>query len=174
MKGCRRKETKRAMALHTNEGVNIMMKTNDLAEAIIVERTFDAPVGRVWTALTDVNAMRQWYFDLKEFKPEIGCEFDFVVEHEGNTYHHLCKVTEVIPQKKIAYTWRYKGEPGNSLVTFELVPEGNQTRLKLTHTGIETFPKTPVYARKNFEAGWNTIINSELREFVEKPEKEKS
>jgi uncharacterized protein YndB with AHSA1/START domain len=151
-----------------------MIKTNDLAGAIIVERTFDAPIGRVWTALTDVDEMRQWYFDLKEFKPEIGFEFEFVVEHEGNTYHHLCKVTEVIPQKKIAYTWRYKGEPGDSLVTFELFPQGNKTRLKLTHTGIETFPKTAGYARKNFETGWNTIINSELREFVEKPEKEKS
>jgi len=90
-----------------------------------------------------------------------------VVEHEGNTYHHLCKVTEVIPQKKIAYTWRYKGEPGNSLVTFELFPEGNKTRLKLTHTGIETFPETPAYARKNFEAGWTAIIGSELKRFVE-------
>jgi uncharacterized protein YndB with AHSA1/START domain len=88
------------------KGVNIMTKTNDLAEAIIVERTFDAPVGRVWTALTDVNEMRQWYFDLKEFNPEIGFEFEFVVEHEGNNYHHLCKVTEVVPEKKIAYTWR--------------------------------------------------------------------
>ncbi len=62
-----------------------MTKTNDLAEAIVVERTFDAPVGRVWTALTDVNEMRQWYFDLKEFKPEIGSEFEFVVEHEGTS-----------------------------------------------------------------------------------------
>ena len=79
-----------------------MAKTNDLTAALIVERTFNAPVGRVWTALTDVNEMRQWYFDLNEFKPEIGFEFEFVVEHEGNTYHHLCKVTEVIPQEKIA------------------------------------------------------------------------
>jgi uncharacterized protein YndB with AHSA1/START domain len=77
-----------------------MTKTSDSAEAIIVERIFDARVGRVWTVLTDVNEMRQWYFDLKEFKAEIGCEFEFVVEHEGNTYHHLCKVTEVIPQRK--------------------------------------------------------------------------
>jgi uncharacterized protein YndB with AHSA1/START domain len=151
-----------------------MTKTNDLAEAVIVERTFDAPVGRVWTALTDVNEMRRWYFDLKEFKPEIAFEVEFVVEHEGNTYHHLCKVTEVIPEKKIAYTWRYKGEPGDSLVTFELSPEGHKTRLKMTHTGIESFPRTPAYARKNFETGWNTIIDSELRQFVEKPEKRKS
>jgi uncharacterized protein YndB with AHSA1/START domain len=144
-----------------------MNTTSDLTEAVIVERTFNAPAGRVWSALTDVNEMRQWYFDLKEFKPETGFEFEFVVEHEGNAYHHLCKVTEVIPQKRIAYTWRYKGEPGDSLVTFELFPEGDKTRLKVTHTGIETFPKTPAYARENFETGWTTLIDSELRQFVE-------
>jgi uncharacterized protein YndB with AHSA1/START domain len=145
-----------------------MTKTNDLVEAIIVQRTFDAPVGRVWTALTDVNEMRQWYFDLKEFKAEIGSAFEFVVEHEGNSYHHLCEVAEVIPQKKMPYTWLYKGEPGDSLVIFELFPEGNKTRLKLTHTGIETFPQTPAYARKNFEAGWTAIVGSELKQFFER------
>src|SRR5205809_3510372 len=144
-----------------------MSTKGETADAVIVERTLNAPVARVWKALTDVDQMREWYFDLKEFKPEIGFEFEFVVEHEGNTYHHLCKVTEVIPQKKIAYTRRYKGEPGSSLVTFELFPEGNKTRLKLTHTGIETFPKTPAYARKNFEAGWIAIIGSELKQFLE-------
>ena len=144
------------------------------AKAIIVERIFNAPVARVWDALTDVDQMRQWYFDLKEFKPEIGFEFEFVVEHEGNSYHHLCRVTEVVPQKRIAYTWRYKGEPGDSLVTIELSPEGEKTRLKLTHSGIETFPKTPAYARKNFENGWTAIIATELKQFVEKTEKRKS
>ena len=148
-----------------------MTKTNDLAEPIIVERTFDAPVGRVWTALTDVNEMRQWYFDLKEFKPQVGFEFEFMVEHEGNSYHHLCRVTEVVPQEKIAYSWRYKGEPGDSLVTIELSPEGERTRLKLTHSGVETFPKTLAYARKNFEAGWTAIIGTELKQFVEQKQK---
>ena len=136
-------------------------------EAVIIERTLAAPVGKVWKALTDVDQMREWYFDLKEFKPEVGFEFEFVVEHEGNKYHHLCRVTDVIPQKRIAYTWRYKGELGNSLVTIELSQDENKTRLKLTHTGIDTFPKTPAYARKNFEAGWTAIIGTELKKFVE-------
>ena len=148
-----------------------MTKTNDLAEPIIVERTFDAPVGRVWTALTDVNEMRQWYFDLKEFKPQVGFEFEFIVDHEGNSYHHLCRVTEVVPQKKIAYSWRYKGEPGDSLVTIELSPEGEKTHLKLTHSGVETFPRTSAYARKNFEAGWTAIVGTELKQFVEQKQK---
>ena len=140
----------------------------ELGEAIVVERTFNAPVASVWSALTEVDQMREWYFDLKEFKPEVGFEFEFSVEHEGNTYHHLCRVTEVVPQKKIAYTWRYKGEPGNSLVTIELSADGNKTKLRLTHEGLETFPKTPAYARKNFEAGWTAIIGTELKKFVER------
>jgi uncharacterized protein YndB with AHSA1/START domain len=138
------------------------------AEAVVVERTLNAPIARVWKALTDANQMRQWYFDLKEFKPQVGFEFEFLVEHEGNRYHHLCQVTDVVLQKKIAYSWRYKGEPGDSLVTFELFGEGNKTRVKVTHTGIETFPKTPAYARKNFENGWTAIIGTELKQFVEK------
>ena len=151
-----------------------MTVKNELAEPIVINRIFNAPVARVWKALTSADQMREWYFDLKEFKAEVGFEFDFVVEHEGNKYHHLCRVTEVIPEEKIAYTWRYKGEPGDSLVTFELAPEGDNTRLKLTHTGIETFPRTPAYARKNFENGWNAILDSELRQYLEKPERGKS
>jgi len=145
-----------------------MTTKHDLAEAVVIERTLNAPVASVWSALTDVDQMRQWYFDLKEFKPDVGFEFEFIVEHEGMKYHHLCRVTEVSPQKRIAYTWRYKDEPGDSLVTFELFSQGENTRVKVTHTGIDTFPKTPAYARKNFENGWTQLIGTELRQFVER------
>src|SRR5881396_1265886 len=144
-----------------------MTTKTDVTEAVVIEWTFHTPVARVWKALTDADEMRVWYFDLKEFKPEVGFEFEFTVEHEGVRYHHLCKVTEAIPQKKLAYTWRYKGHEGDSLVAFELFADGDKTRLKLTHQGLETFPKTPAFARKNFEEGWTQIIGSSLKEFVE-------
>ena len=73
----------------------------------------------------------------------------------------------MIPQRKIAYTWRYEGHEGNSLVRFELFADGDKTRLKLTHEGLETFPKTPSFARKNFLEGWTKIIGSSLKEFLE-------
>ena len=144
-----------------------MTAKNNLAEAVVIERTFNAPIARVWRALTDKDEMKRWYFDLKEFKPEVGFEFEFVVEHGGMTYHHLCKITEVIPQKKLAYTWRYQGHEGDSLVTFELFADGDETRLKLTHEGVETFPKLPAYARENFVKGWTEIIGSSLKAFLE-------
>ena len=144
-----------------------MTTKNKLAEAVVIERTFNAPVARVWKALIDVEEMRRWYFDLKEFKPEVGFEFAFTVEHEGFKYCHLCKITEVIPQKKLAYTWRYERHEGDSLVTFELFANGAKTRLKLTHVGLETFPKLPAFARKNFINGWTEIIGSSLKNFLE-------
>ena len=149
-----------------------MTTKTDATEAVVIERTLNAQVARVSKALTDADQMRVWYFDLDEFKPEAGFEFEFTVEHEGTKYHHLCKITEVIPQRKIAYTWRYAGEEGDSLVTFELFADGNKTRLKLTHEGLETFPKLPAYARTNFEKGWTEIIGSSLKQFVEKAQKE--
>jgi uncharacterized protein YndB with AHSA1/START domain len=141
-------------------------------EPLVVERTINAPVERVWLALTTPEQMGRWYFDVENFKPQTGCEFRFVVAHMGNTFDHRCRVTEVVAQKKIAYTWRYHGHPGDSLVTFELSASGKKTKLKLTHTGLENFPDTPQFARKNFERGWNSLIGDSLPDYVENEDRE--
>ena len=137
-------------------------------EPLVVERTFAAPVATVWKALTNNEALQKWFFPLKEFKPQAGFTFQFTVEHDGNTFVHDCKVTAAIPSKKLAYTWRYAGQKGDSLVTIDLVPEGDKTKVTLTHTGLETFPKTPSYARANFIMGWTQIIGTSLKDYVEK------
>jgi uncharacterized protein YndB with AHSA1/START domain len=138
-------------------------------DPFIIERTYNASPGEVWQAITDKTKMKQWYFDLPEFKAEVGFEFSFTGGPPERSYLHICKVTEVLTGKKLTYSWRYDGYDGNSLVTFELFPEGNKTRLKLTHTGLETFPASnPDLAKENFAAGWNEIIGKSLKEFLEK------
>jgi uncharacterized protein YndB with AHSA1/START domain len=47
-------------------------------EPLVVERTFSAPVSKVWKAITNKDEMKHWYFDLKDFKPEVGFEFRFI------------------------------------------------------------------------------------------------
>jgi uncharacterized protein YndB with AHSA1/START domain len=121
------------------------------AAPFVIERTYNAPADKVWQAITDKDKMKQWYFDLKEFKPEVGFEFQFSGGTREQTFLHLCKITEVIPGKKLTHTWTYDGYPGESFVTFELFAEGDKTRLKLTHAGLETFPGQPAFARTNFE-----------------------
>lgn len=136
---------------------------------LIIARLFDAPVENVWQALTVKELMKQWYFDLTKFKAEVGFKFKFTGgPSPEKQYVHLCEVTEVIPEKKLSYIWRYDGYEGNSLLIFELFAEGEQTRLKLTHTGIETFPSNnPDFAIGNFEEGWNHFIHISLKGFLE-------
>ena len=135
----------------------------------VIERTYNAPVEKVWEAITDKEQMNQWYFDMPAFKPEVGAEFSFTGGTEEHSYLHLCKITEVIPYKKLAYSWRYDGYEGNSIVTFELFDEDGKTRVKLTHEGLETFPAdNPDFAEGNFAQGWNYIIGTSLPSFVEK------
>lgn len=134
----------------------------------VIERTYNAPVHKVWQAITDKDKMKQWYFDLKEFKPEVGFEFEFSGGPPEKSYLHLCKITEVIPGKKLTHSWRYDGYAGNSFVTWELFDEGDKTRVKLTHAGLETFPPEPDFAKKNFVAGWTDILGRSLAGYLEK------
>ena len=85
---------------------------------------------------------------------------------------HLCRVTEVVAQKKISYTWKYEGYEGCSHVIFELFPEGAGTRVRLTHEGLETFPESnPDLDSKNFVAGWTDILGNSLKKYLEKGDK---
>src|ERR1700709_1984040 len=102
-------------------------------EPFVIERTFNAPINKVWQAITDKNKMKEWYFDLAEFEPKVGFEFQFTGGTDENKYLHLCKVTEVIPEKKLTHSWKYDGYAGESFVTWELFDEGGKTKVKLTH-----------------------------------------
>jgi uncharacterized protein YndB with AHSA1/START domain len=138
-------------------------------EPFVIEKTFNAPIARVWKAITDKDDMKQWYFDLKEFNPVVDFEFQFYAGPEDKQYLHLCKITEVITGKKISYSWRYNGYAGESFVTFELFEDGHKTRLKLTHKGLESFPiENPDFAKESFVAGWTELIGTNLKAFVEK------
>ncbi|MDX2002595.1 MAG: SRPBCC family protein [Chitinophagales bacterium] len=137
-------------------------------QPLIVEHTYNAPINVLWKALTDKNQLKQWYFDMLDFKPEVGCRFTFTgTDNEGVSYLHVSEVVEVVPNKKLVYTWGYDGYEGNSLVTWELSDEKNTSKVILTHSGIETFPSIPAFAKENFVAGWSEILGTNLREMVE-------
>ena len=139
------------------------------SEPVIVDRTFNVPARKVWEALTGKDQMKHWYFDIKEFKPEVGFEFQFEAMGKDNKpFLHLCKITEVIFCKKLTYSWRYDGYEGISFVTFELFAGGDSTRVRLTHAGLETFPNNSDFGKQNFVEGWTFIIGKSLKEFLEK------
>lgn len=137
---------------------------------VVVEKMLDAPIEKAWEAITDKKQMKQWYFDLDEFRLEKGFQFTFMGQgHKGVQYTHRCTITDIIPQKRLQYSWEYEGHPGYSLVTFELTEMGNKTKLRLTHHGLETFPQDNAdFAWKSFNGGWSELIEKLLPEFLAK------
>lgn len=141
-------------------------------EPVIIERSFNSPAIKIWKAITNRDEMAKWYFNLKEFKTEVGFEFRFSGgPSPEKQYQHICVITEVNYCKKLTYSWRFDGYEGNSYVTFELFAEGeNQTRVKLTHAGLETFPaNNPDFAKHNFATGWTGILDQSLKGYLEAP-----
>jgi len=142
------------------------------SQPIVVERTFNVPASKVWNAITRKEEMKIWYFDLAEFRPEPGFQFQFSGgPAPERQYLHLCEIIEAIPEKKLSHSWRYDGIPGNTIVTFEMTEKDGKTLLRLVHQGIETFPAdNEDLLIGNFIAGWNSIINESLKNYLESPQ----
>jgi uncharacterized protein YndB with AHSA1/START domain len=138
-----------------------------MSTPFVFERVYDAQVEKVWQALTNKDQLKGWYFpQVQQFEPVAGFRFEFT--DDGSHYGKEWVVTGVVDGKKLAHTWAYKNYPGSSEVTFALAGQGDKTKLTLTHTGLESFPAAPHFARNRFENGWAQILGSNLKEYLEK------
>src|SRR5687768_10023877 len=137
-------------------------------EPVVKEVTLNAPASKVWKALTDKNEMRNWYFNIKDFKPKVGYIFKFYGDIDGKKFPTSCIVKEVEKGKKIAYTWSYDEYPSITTVTFGLIDEGDKTTVRLTHEGLERIPtEDSNFSRESHQHGWENIIGSSLKKYVE-------
>ena len=136
---------------------------------VIVEQTFMTSTDKLWAALTDVHRMRQWFFpNIPDFKPEKGFATQFEVQSGHRDFLHQWKVTEVKPREKLILSWTYDGYQGQSRVTFEILPEGNQVRLRLIHQGWENFPQDiPEFRRESCLEGWQYLIKKSLYQWLQ-------
>ncbi|WP_300603076.1 SRPBCC domain-containing protein [Niabella sp.] len=137
-------------------------------QTVTHEETYNAPVEKVWLALTDKDQMKSWYFNIPDFRHEVGSSFEFY-ESEKKEFLHRCTITEIVPLQKFQHTWTHPEQSkGISLLTWELFPEGDQTRVLLTHSGIEQLADGgAAFAKENYEQGWNEIMGRSLRGFLE-------
>ena len=147
---------------------HIKIKTGK-SEPIVIEKKFPVSAELIWKALTVPKEMKKWYFDIPAFKAEPGFEFSFKGGTENREYIHLCKIIEVIEGQKLSYTWKYKGTEGETLLSFKLQQEGDETSIKLTHSGFETFPAdNPDLHWNNFYEGWSYILGTSLKGYLQR------
>jgi uncharacterized protein YndB with AHSA1/START domain len=132
-------------------------------DAIRLERLLDAPVETVWRYLTEAELRRTWLMGGTDATP--GGEFELLVDHdnlsdeevpypEGYGAYKGAVWTETVsrfdPPRLLETT--FQGGK-NGVVTYELFPEGERTRLVLTHSGI-----TSGTGAEDFGSGWNSHL----------------
>lgn len=124
------------------------------------------PPLEVWNALTDTSKMKKWYFpQLQNFEPIVGYKFQFDDDNSG--YQKEWVVTKVVEEKTLAHSWAYKSYPGSSEVMFDLFSEGSKTKLRVTQTGLKSFPYHPHFERGRFERGWDNLLGQNLKHLLE-------
>jgi uncharacterized protein YndB with AHSA1/START domain len=143
------------------------MKTSE--PPVIISQNFTQSTETVWKAITDVVEMRQWFFDnIPDFKAEVGFQTQFNVKAPSRDFMHLWTITEVIPQQKLVYNWKYEDLAGDSYVTFELEEIDNKTNLTVTATVTEDFSdEIPEFTRESCLGGWTYFIKQQLVSFLE-------
>jgi uncharacterized protein YndB with AHSA1/START domain len=109
------------------------------------------PPKAVWAYLTQPELMVQWLMP-NDFHPILGYDFQFTtkpipsLDLDGIFY---CKVLEIVPYKKLSYSW--KGGPGDgkisldSIVVWTLVEKNNGTELQLVHSGFKEIENYSIF-----------------------------
>ncbi len=136
---------------------------------IIIEQSFNIPIKMVWSAFTNLDEMVKWYFEnIPEFKAEVGFVTKFDIVSGDRTFPHIWTITEVIPEKKIAYRWQYENYDGDSTVEFNLLEENENTNLKLMVKIHEDFSdQIPEFRRESCIGGWTYFIKDRLKTYLE-------
>jgi len=148
----------------TNAAAAIRIPVEKIApDTIRLERTLDAPVEKVWRYLTEAELRAQWFMGGSDAKP--NAEFELVTDHDNLSddevpypADHECYKGMVWKERVIRFDPPHLLETTfqggkNGTVTYELSPQGDRTRLVLTHRGIVS-----ATGAQDFGGGWTAHL----------------
>jgi uncharacterized protein YndB with AHSA1/START domain len=141
-------------------------------ESIVLEKTYNAPIALVWSAITQEQHMRHWYFDFhNSFQLIVGSHFEWQGgDPKGKQWLHRGEMLEIVPNKKLVHSWTYPGYSGKAIAYWELTElDANSTKLNFRFEFAEPFDANePALVRGNFVMGWNELINNSLENYLNK------
>lgn len=112
-----------------------------------LERTYDAPVARVWKALTDISAKEKWFaasagqWQVLERQMDVrvgGRELLRGLWESGLVTTFDAVYHDVIPNERLVYSYQMFQDERKisvSLATMQLKAQGARTTLKVTEQG---------------------------------------
>jgi uncharacterized protein YndB with AHSA1/START domain len=124
-----------------------MTRTTVAHDTFVIERTYDAPVGRVFRAWADPNLKARWFAGSVDALGA-GYELDFRIGgHEvnrggppgGPVYLFQSRFHDIVPEQRIIYTYEMYADDARisvSVATIEFRSEAGGTSLLMTEQGV--------------------------------------
>jgi uncharacterized protein YndB with AHSA1/START domain len=137
---------------------------------LVLKRTYDASVERVFTAWTEADAWRVWMgpkditTEVEEFDCRPGGAFSIVMVSSEGRHPARGKFIEVDAPRRVSLTWRWFDTPAeaeDTLMEVDMTDLGNgKTELTLTHS---RFRNNEV--RDRHADGWSSCFDA-LADFL--------
>jgi uncharacterized protein YndB with AHSA1/START domain len=122
---------------------------------LIREVLVDARPATIFPYLTRPDLHCQWMGTEAELDPRVGGSYRVLV---GGKHPGVGDFLEVVPDEKVVFTFGWD-EPDHPIparsteVEISLIPEGDKTRVRLTHRGL------PSDAVSDHTKGWDHYLN---------------
>jgi uncharacterized protein YndB with AHSA1/START domain len=94
-----------------------------------------APASEVYSAFTNATALCEWLCNVAQADPREGGRL-YLWWQSG--YYASGEFITLEPERRIAFSWHGRSEPGMSLVKISLKPQEGGTLVRLLHTEIDT------------------------------------
>lgn len=123
---------------------------------IVVTRLIAASPATVFSFFTDLERWTSWQGVDGELDPRPGGTFR--IRMPGSEVASG-QFVEIVPDQRVVFTWGWEGEgsavpPGSTTVVIELEPDGDGTRLRLTHTSL-----APPPVAEHHRLGWDKYLD---------------
>jgi uncharacterized protein YndB with AHSA1/START domain len=136
-----------------------------------IVRFINVPTDRVYDAWTDPAQLRQWFgpenVRTRKFTADVRVGGNYrwdLTSPEGEEMSAFGEYKELVPGKKIVFTWQWDNDEAwenrTSVVTIELVESRGGTELRLKH---EKLPSEE--SRDGHNEGWNSLVDK-LEQFL--------
>lgn len=137
-------------------------QTQDMLPDIRHTLVLNAPIGKVWEAVSTSEGIAAWFMP-NDFQPIEGHQFEI---NAGPFGMSPCKVVEIKSPNRMAFEWGKDWK-----ITCELVDLEGKTEFTIIHSGwnantVTEFGQPHTIVRGIMDQGWNGIIQA-LRTYVE-------
>jgi uncharacterized protein YndB with AHSA1/START domain len=113
-----------------------------------IERTFDAPIERVFDAWTNADVLRRWLHvgpawetPIAEVEPLVGGMIRIVMRDPADGAHYGATGEYLVIERprRLVFTWTFDHHPENQqLIELEFTERGGVTSVQMINSGIGT------------------------------------